>query len=43
MDKFLADVKSVYDRLGRCVVAVSEGIQDADRHAYPGQADGAGS
>ncbi len=28
MDKFLADVKSVYDRLGRCVVAVSEGIQD---------------
>ena len=25
---FLKDVKQVYDRLGRCVVAVSEGIQD---------------
>jgi 6-phosphofructokinase len=29
MDRFLADVKSVYQRLGRCVVAVSEGIHDA--------------
>jgi 6-phosphofructokinase len=28
--KFLSDVKSVRDRLGRCVVAVSEGIHDAD-------------
>ncbi|NLD51801.1 MAG: 6-phosphofructokinase [Clostridiales bacterium] len=28
VEKFLADVKEVYDRLGRCVVAVSEGIQD---------------
>jgi ATP-dependent phosphofructokinase / diphosphate-dependent phosphofructokinase len=28
-DKFLADVKAVYDRLGRCVIAVSEGIHDA--------------
>jgi len=27
--KFLADVKAVYDRLGRCVIAVSEGIHDA--------------
>ncbi|MGI6197798.1 MAG: 6-phosphofructokinase [Candidatus Cloacimonadaceae bacterium] len=27
-DKFLADVKAVYDRYGRCVVAVSEGIVD---------------
>jgi len=27
--KFLADVKAVHDRLGRCVVAVSEGIHDA--------------
>jgi 6-phosphofructokinase 1 len=27
---FLSDVKSVHDRLGRCVVAVSEGIHDAD-------------
>ena len=26
---FLADVKAVYDRLGRCVIAVSEGIHDA--------------
>ncbi len=28
MDDFLKDVKDVYDRLGRCVIAVSEGIQD---------------
>ena len=28
VDQFLADVKSTYDRLGRCVVAVSEGIHD---------------
>ena len=28
--KFLAEVKSVHDRLGRCVIAVSEGIHDAD-------------
>jgi len=28
VDKFLADVKATYDRLGRCVVAVSEGIHD---------------
>ncbi|HAN40511.1 MAG TPA: 6-phosphofructokinase [Candidatus Cloacimonas sp.] len=27
-EKFLADVKAVYDRYGRCVVAVSEGIVD---------------
>ncbi|MCU0727458.1 MAG: 6-phosphofructokinase [Planctomycetes bacterium] len=27
-DRFLADVKEVYARLGRCVVAVSEGIHD---------------
>jgi len=30
MDKFLGDVESVYKKLGRCVVAVSEGICDAD-------------
>jgi 6-phosphofructokinase 1 len=30
LDKFLADVKAVYDRLGRCMVAVSEGIHDAN-------------
>ena len=27
--KFIAEVKSVYDRLGRCVIALSEGIHDA--------------
>ncbi|MDE1949465.1 MAG: 6-phosphofructokinase [Burkholderiales bacterium] len=27
--RFLADVKSTYERLGRCVIAVSEGIHDA--------------
>jgi 6-phosphofructokinase 1 len=30
LDKFLSDVEEVYKRLGRCVVAVSEGICDAD-------------
>ncbi|MGB7196521.1 MAG: 6-phosphofructokinase [Collimonas pratensis] len=29
LEKFLADVKEVYQRLGRCVIAVSEGIHDA--------------
>ncbi len=29
IDSFLVDVKAVHDRLGRCVVAVSEGIHDA--------------
>ncbi len=28
IDSFLADVKSVYEKYGRCIVAVSEGIQD---------------
>jgi 6-phosphofructokinase len=28
-DRFVADVKAVHDRLGRCVVAVSEGVHDA--------------
>ncbi len=28
LEKFLADVKATYERLGRCVVAVSEGIHD---------------
>ncbi len=28
-DRFVGDVKAVYDRFGRCVVAASEGIQDA--------------
>jgi 6-phosphofructokinase 1 len=29
IDAFLADVKTMYERHGRCVVAVSEGIHDA--------------
>lgn len=28
MNNFLRDVKGVYDRYGRCIIAVSEGIQD---------------
>ncbi len=28
LDKFLSDVKAVYERYGRCVIAVSEGIHD---------------
>src|SRR4030043_497965 len=30
MDKFLGDIESVYRKLGRCVVAVSEGVCDTD-------------
>jgi 6-phosphofructokinase 1 len=30
MEKFLADVDRVYTKLGRCLIAVSEGIHDAD-------------
>lgn len=33
VDKYLRDVKEVYDRLGRCFIVVSEGIQDA--HGTP--------
>lgn len=29
LEKFLADVKTMYERHGRCVIAVSEGIHDA--------------
>jgi 6-phosphofructokinase 1 len=29
LERFLADVKAAYERYGRCVVAVSEGIHDA--------------
>lgn len=29
LDRFLADVKTMYGRHGRCVIAVSEGIHDA--------------
>ena len=28
MDNFLRDVKDVYDKYGRCIVAISEGVQD---------------
>ncbi|MCB2290554.1 6-phosphofructokinase [Clostridium sp. CS001] len=28
IEQFLVDVKNVYDKYGRCVIAVSEGIQD---------------
>ena len=30
MDRFLSDVKAVYDKAGKCMVAVSEGIHYAD-------------
>jgi 6-phosphofructokinase 1 len=30
-DRFIVDVESVYQRLGRCQIAVSEGIQDSGR------------
>lgn len=30
VDQFCADVASIYQKLGRCVVAVSEGIEDKD-------------
>jgi 6-phosphofructokinase len=37
MDRFLADVKATFDRLGRCVIAVSEGIHDASGQAIVAQ------
>jgi len=30
MDKFISDIENVYKKLGRCVIAVSEGICDTD-------------
>jgi 6-phosphofructokinase len=30
MERFLMDVKNVYNKYGRCVIAVSEGIQDGN-------------
>ena len=33
IDRFLADVKATYDKYGRCVIAVSEGIHD--EHGAP--------
>jgi 6-phosphofructokinase 1 len=35
--QFCDDVRSVYDKLGRCVVAVSEGIVDEAGRAYAGK------
>ena len=37
LEKFLADVKATYERLGRCVIAVSEGIHDASGKAIAAQ------
>ncbi len=37
MKKFVADVKKVYAKLGRCVVAVSEGIADSKGQAIAAQ------
>jgi 6-phosphofructokinase 1 len=34
MDKFVSDVAGVYEKLGRCVVAVSEGICDVDGETW---------
>ncbi|MFA5292595.1 MAG: 6-phosphofructokinase [Phycisphaerae bacterium] len=34
MDKFLSDVDAVYKKLGRCVVAISEGIGDVDHKTW---------
>lgn len=33
LEQFLADVKAIYARYGRCVIAVSEGIHDASGRA----------
>ncbi len=41
IERFLRDVKAVHERLGRCVIAVSEGIHDANGApilAEPGKA-----
>ncbi|MDQ2780807.1 MAG: 6-phosphofructokinase [Pseudomonadota bacterium] len=43
MPKFLAAVKAMHDRHGRCVVAVSEGIHDASGKAVAEQLAGSGS
>jgi 6-phosphofructokinase len=37
LDRFLADVKAMYDRHGRCVIAVSEGIHDASGKSIAAQ------
>jgi len=42
MDAFLADVDAVYTQLGRCQIAVSEGIRDADGNEIGPQLMGSG-
>ena len=37
MDRFITDVDRVYAKLGRCVIAVSEGIADEGGHAIAGK------
>ena len=37
LDDFLADVKAAYERHGRCVIAVSEGIHDASGQSIAAQ------
>jgi 6-phosphofructokinase len=37
IEQFLADVKATHDRLGRCIIAVSEGIHDASGAAIASQ------
>jgi 6-phosphofructokinase len=37
LNKFLSDVKAIYARFGRCVIAVSEGIHDASGVAIASQ------
>jgi len=37
LERFLADVEATYERLGRCVIAVSEGIHDASGAPILGQ------
>jgi ATP-dependent phosphofructokinase / diphosphate-dependent phosphofructokinase len=37
LPRFLRDVKAMYDRHGRCVIAVSEGIHDASGHPIAAQ------
>jgi 6-phosphofructokinase 1 len=37
LDRFVADVQDTYQRLGRCVIAVSEGIHDASGQSVAAQ------
>jgi len=42
MNEFLADVDAVYAKLGRCQIAISEGIRDADGNEIGPQLMGSG-